>query len=259
MRLPFGYYLFAAVIAMVLSGCKRPDATPPHGAPPPVAPPVSPVEPVHRGPTGKLEGTARLKGSFTAPAPHPVASGMEKVCGTSVPDLSLEVKDELLEGALISVDDLPATPVAATDKVELDQSHCAYRPAIAAGHAGATLSVKNSDALLHNVRAGSANNTLFNLMMPLENTTIKQTLPAAGVVDLHCDVHPWMRAWVAVFSNDAFAISDAAGRYSIGTVPAGHHKIRAWHPRLGTLELEADVPADGSSTLDVVWDSSAIH
>jgi hypothetical protein len=176
-----------------------------------------------------------------------------------VPDLSLSVHDGLLEGAVISIDDLPPAPLPPNAHADLDQSHCAYRPAIAAGRAGGALNVKNSDALLHNVRAQGGGSTMFNLMMPIENTTLNQKLPAEkGVVDLHCDVHPWMRAWVAVFDNDAYALSGADGRYTIGNLPAGRHQVRAWHPRLGAQELTVEVPAKGAATLDVVWDSASI-
>ena len=45
---------------------------------------------------------------------------------------------------------------------------------------------------------------------------LEKPLPAApGLVDLHCDVHPWMQAWVATFNHDQFAVSDAAGRFRI--------------------------------------------
>lgn len=266
MRVMKSSYLFAALIATVLSACKEKAAPlPPTTS---TAPVVTAVDsgapsPALRAPSpegeGSLQGTVKITGQITATPPHPVAAGMQKVCGESVPDLSLSVHDGLLEGAVISIDDLPAAPMPANAHVDLDQQHCAYRPPVAAGRAGGTLNVKNSDALLHNVRAQGQGGTMFNLMMPLENMTITQKLPASGVVDLHCDVHPWMRAWVAVFDHDGFAQSGADGRYTIANIPAGQHKVRAWHPRLGSKELTVEVPAKGSATLDVVWDSGAIQ
>jgi plastocyanin len=260
MRVLESSYLFVGMIATVLSGCQQPVATPPRvaaavdsGTPSPAAA----AAPVPTG-EGSVAGTVRLTGTFTPTPPHPVASGMQKVCGESVPDLSLSVRDEKLAGAVISIDDLPAAPLPANAQVDLDQLHCAYRPAIAAGRAGGTLNVKNSDALLHNVRAQAGGGTMFNLMMPIENTTLTQKLPAPGVVDLHCDVHPWMRAWVAVFANDAYAVTGEDGRYTIVNLPAGRHKVRAWHPRLGTQQLTVDVPQKGAATVDVVWDSASI-
>jgi hypothetical protein len=257
MRVPKSSYLFAALIATVLSACKEPlpvATAVDSGTPSPALPAPAPKG---EG-TSSVSGVVRVNGAIAPTPPHAVAAGMQKVCGETVPDLSLSVHDGLLEGAVISIDDLPATPAPAGAHVDLDQNHCAYRPSIAAGRASGNLNVKNSDALLHNVRAQQPSGTMFNLMMPLENTTLTQKLPASGVVDLHCDVHPWMRAWVAVFDNDAFAQSGADGRYTIANIPAGKHKAHAWHPRLGTQELTVEVPEKGTATLDVMWDSGSL-
>lgn len=267
MRVLFGSYqkaayenkaLFTLLAFITAIGCKQPEAAPPV----PSAPPAHAASPAAAaGPVGKLEGTVKLTGKAAALPDHPIPATLEKVCGTSAPDLSLLVQGGLLEGAVISIDDLPPAPLDPAAKAPvIDQLRCTYRPAVIAARAGGKLSVKNSDAALHNVRAGSQGETLFNVAMPLENMTLSRPLPEApGVVDLHCDVHPWMHAWVATFANDAYAVSDAKGHFELDRVPAGHHRVRAWQPHLPPQTLEVDVPANGSASLDVVWDGSAVQ
>ena len=75
-------------------------------------------------------------------------------------------------------------------------------------------------------------------------------LARPGVVHLQCDAgHTWMRAYIVVVENPYFAVSDASGRFALTDVPAGSHKLKTWHEKLGILEQEVTVPAGAEAPI----------
>src|SRR5690606_12536944 len=108
----------------------------------------------------------------------------------------------------------------------LDQVRCAYVPPVLVGHAGGRLKVKNSDPVMHNVRAGEA----FNVGMPLPQTLERPLPQTPGPLTVVCDVHPWMRADLMVLPHEQWAITDARGAFRLEGVASGTRAVRVWHP-----------------------------
>ena len=102
------------------------------------------------------------------------------------------------------------------------------RPHIALVPAGADISIKSSDPVLHTVHmAGVAD---YNLPFPMTDVTIARTMHKAGTVDLKCNAgHIWMNGVVMVVSHPYYAISDEHGEFKITGVPPGEYEIVAWH------------------------------
>ncbi|MBL8951372.1 MAG: hypothetical protein JNK82_11375 [Myxococcaceae bacterium] len=195
--------------------------------------------------SGSLTGVIRTD----APTPPDIAlpENVHKVCGLTLPDASLQ-RDEggALANAVVWVEDAKATPLG-EGKPLLDQQKCAYLPPVLVAHTGGRLRVKNSDPLMHNVRAGS----LFNVGMPVENQVIERALPdTAGPVQIVCDVHPWMRADVMVLPHDTWAVTDAHGRFTLTNVEAGKRPVHVWHPLRGEKTVTVEVTAGGEAQLE---------
>jgi hypothetical protein len=167
-------------------------------------------------------------------APIALPDGVRKVCGEQI--------HEPFRPAVVWVKDAKATEAGANAPL-LDQKRCSYQPPVLVGHTGGKLKVKNSDPLMHNVRAGD----LFNVGMPIENQVIERPLPnEPGPVKIVCDVHPWMRADLMVLPHDQWAVTDAEGRFKIDGVGPGAHTLHVWHPTLG----EKDVPVGSEGKVD---------
>jgi plastocyanin len=244
--------LFSVAALILLIACTK-------DTPPAVASneKVSVVAP--SGPTGWIEGRVTARGKLPALKAQPLDKSLHKQCGTSAPDLSIVVAaDGALQFAIVSVDDAPHSPLpAGFTPAFIDQKACVYRPPIVATRAGQKIKVKNSDPLLHNVRAMDDRTPIFNVAMPLENLTIEKPLPASStVVKLHCDVHPWMTAWVVTFPHDLYAATDADGKFRIDNVGVGRHPVKLWHPRLGEKRVDVEVTADAGTTIDLGWELS---
>ncbi|HEX8698421.1 MAG TPA: hypothetical protein VF815_06280 [Myxococcaceae bacterium] len=248
--------LFSALVSSALVPACRPSsestATPPAAARPP-------AKPLGRG---VIEGQVRLTGTPPPPALLDTTPTVAATCGDKVPDRSLTVGEQ---GALAHVvvslaqgASLPAEGVKAPSAV-LDQKKCAYEPPALAALAGSTLEVRNSDPVMHNVRAVAGTQSVFNVAMPLEGMTLRKPLPATpGTVQMKCDVHPWMSAVVRTFDHPYFTSTDAQGRFRL-EVPEGTHTLVLWHGRLPEASRPLTVKPGETVRLEQVWDTAELR
>jgi plastocyanin len=162
-------------------------------------------------------------------------ASVQRVCGPEVEDNGLRVDANGGVAEVVVWTDAPAEPppVPAPQAV-LDQRGCLYAPAVLAARAGGTLRLRNSDPLTHTVHAVNQGRSLFNVAMPLEHMELLQKLPAeAAVLEVRCDVHPWMRASVRTFEHPHFTTTGTDGHFELAGLLRGDVELHAWHPKLG--------------------------
>lgn len=142
---------------------------------------------------------------------------------------------------------------APSEKKVLDQQGCQYIPHVMGLQVGQPLSIKNSDATLHNIHAMPKENSEFNQGQPIQNMEFDKTFEKAEImVPIKCDVHPWMNAYVGVVEHPYYAVSSEDGTFSIDKLPAGTYTLEAWHEELGTATQQVTVAAN--QTADVTFD-----
>lgn len=137
------------------------------------------------------------------------------------------------------------------DKAVLDQKGCRYQPRVLGVRAGQALEVRNSDGIMHNVHFLPEANEEKNLAMPpfLEKIEVEFVEPEPAF-PVKCDIHPWMKAWVAVMDHPFFAVTGADGTYAIEGLPAGDYEVTAWHEKLGKRTQNITVPKEGTATAE---------
>lgn len=139
----------------------------------------------------------------------------------------------------------PKTPVV------LDQKGCQYVPHVMGIMVGQAYRILNSDGILHNIHTLPKINKSFNKGMPatLKETTTKFAKPEP-VFHIKCDVHPWMSAYMAVFTHPFFSVTSTDGKFTISDLEPGTYEITAWHEKLGTQTASVTVGADDTKTQD---------
>jgi plastocyanin len=137
----------------------------------------------------------------------------------------------------------PKTPVV------LDQNGCQYKPHAMGIMVGQPYRILNSDGILHNIHSLPKVNASFNKPMP---ATIKETTTtfdkAEPIFKIKCDVHPWMEAYIGVFTNPFYSVTAADGKFTISGLDPGTYEITAWHERLGTQTASVTVGASDTKT-----------
>jgi plastocyanin len=139
----------------------------------------------------------------------------------------------------------PKTPVV------LDQKGCIYVPHAMGIMVGQPYRILNSDGILHNVHTLPKINPSFNRAMPATSkeatTTFEKPEP---IFQIKCDVHPWMSAYIGVFTHPFFSVTNTDGKFTIAGLDAGTYEITAWHERLGTQTATVTVTGSDTKTQD---------
>ncbi len=189
--------------------------------------------PVSNG--GTISGTVKYDG--TAPKPKPIEVSKDKeVCG-----LKPHFEQDLVVGdgggiqyAVVSIPDIPkGAPLKADDAVKFDQKGCQYEPHVLAFPAGSTITVINSDGILHNIHTYSTKNPSVNMAQPKFKKEIKVTEKDPELVKVTCDAHGWMSGWWYVAGNPYYAVTDDKGSFTLKDVPPGDYTLKVWQEKLG--------------------------
>ena len=208
----------------------------------PAAPPPAPIGASVISGTVTLEGTppeARVIRMTSDPLCMPEGPTLSEVVlvgpGNGLQNVFVYVKDGLGDRTFTA----PSTPVV------LDQKGCQYHPHVMGIMVGQPYRILNSDGILHNVHALPKINKAFNRAMP---PTVKEATAtfdkAEDIFHIKCDVHPWMSAYVGVFTHPFFSVTGADGKFTLSGLDPGTYEITAWHERLGTQTATVTVGAN---------------
>ncbi|MCH6556915.1 MAG: hypothetical protein IH803_01705 [Nitrospirae bacterium] len=109
--------------------------------------------------------------------------------------------------------------------------------------------------VLHNPHSfdvlGAKSSTLFNIGLAKKGDSLEKKIKMrmakrGSVMRLQCDQHEFMQGWYLPVENPYYTVVKDDGTFEIKDVPAGKHKVLAWHPVAGKVEADVDVPDGGS-------------
>jgi hypothetical protein len=213
--------------------------------------------------TGKstsLKGTVKFQGSV--PAAKPINMSADPSCAKqhASPAMSQEIMADAkgdLQNVIVFVSeglgDRTFEPPSQTAMIE--QKGCMYAPHVLAVRANQQLEVVNSDPTLHNIHPLPANNREWNKAEG-PGATAEETFSREEIaIPIKCNVHPWMRSYVAVFKHPYFAVTGKDGSFDLGNLPPGTYTIKAWHEKLGTASQQITVGANETKSVDFVFKS----
>jgi len=110
----------------------------------------------------------------------------------------------------------------------LNQKTCRYEPHILLVPVQATLTVRDSDPLLHTVHMTGSSD--YNLPFTSEGQEITRPMNREGVVSLRCNAgHVWMNGEMIVAKHPYYAVTDENGNFELANVPPGDYELVAWH------------------------------
>jgi len=140
-----------------------------------------------------------------------------------------------------------------TTSVTIDQKGCLYHPRVFGIMVNQQLAIKNSDGLLHNIKAMAKKNRPFNISQPTNMTTDRSFTVQEVMLPFECNVHGWMHAFAGVLPHPFYSVTGADGSFSISGLPAGTYTIEAWHEKYGTQTATVTVAATGTKTQDFTF------
>ena len=137
----------------------------------------------------------------------------------------------------------PKTPVV------LNQDGCTSKPHVMGIMVGQAYRILNSDGILHNIHTLPKINPAFNRGQPATVKEMSTAFPKPqAIFQVKCDVHPWMSAYIAVYTHPFFSVTGTDGKFTIPGLDAGTYEITAWHEKLGTQTASVTVAANETKT-----------
>jgi plastocyanin len=144
-----------------------------------------------------------------------------------------------LEGKTFAI---PANPVT------IDQNGCWFRPRVLGIQTGQVLKVVNSDPVTHNIHPMAMVNREWNHSQGSDDPPIaRKFLKPEIMIQVKCNIHSWMHAFIGVLVHPYFAVSGDDGTFEIKNLPPGTYTIAVWQEKLGTQEQQITVLPHGKA------------
>ena len=149
-------------------------------------------------------------------------------------------------------------------KFVMDQHNLEFVPHVLPILVGATVDFPNNDKVDHNVFSMSRTQK-FNLGSYTAGESKSVVFDKPGIVELRCDVHAEMAAYILVMQNPYFAVTDKQGRFEIPDsrtlepagftgvkdLAPGKYFVKTWHEKLETQKQAVIVPENGDVTIQL--------
>jgi plastocyanin len=208
--------------------------------------------------SSSLKGEVKFEGA--APKPSRIDMSADPLCAKAHPTPA--TTEDIVVGAngglanvviYVSAGLAPGTFQPPTQPAVFEQKGCQYKPHVLAMQANQKLDVVNSDETTHNIHPNPNNNREWNMTQP-HGVLLEQTFAREEIaIPVKCNVHPWMRGYIAVFKHPYFAVTDKNGSFDLKDLPPGTYTITAWQEKLGTQSQKVTVGTGEAKTLDFIF------
>jgi len=182
-------------------------------------------------------------------------------------------KDGGLKGAVVAIRDVEDQAfVDAFKGTDVTTDFCEFQPFTGVVVNTKNFHVENHDAdpddpksilgVLHNPHSftvkGASSATGFNIALAKKGDKLDKPVTFRGGVEkqgsyyrLQCDQHEFMQGFFLPVWNAHYTVVKDDGTFELKDVPAGKHKLLAWHPFAGQMEIDIDVADGGTAKADL--------
>jgi hypothetical protein len=129
---------------------------------------------------------------------------------------------------------------------------CLYQPHVVAVQANQPFEVVKDDPTTHNIHPMPANNREWN-KAELPGARVEEAFAREEIaIPVKCNIHPWMRGYIAVLKHPYFAVTKQDGSFDLPSLPPGTDTIKAWHEKLGTATQTITIGANQMKEIRLV-------
>jgi plastocyanin len=220
--------------------------------------PAGAANPADAPASGSLTGKVKFQGTAPKPAHIDMSSDPNCAKGRTTPatteDFVISANGGLANVVVYVSDGLgdrafepPQQPAV------IEQKGCQYKPHVLALQTNQKFDVVNSDVTTHNIHPSPNNNREWNKIQP-HGVPIEETFAREEIaIPVKCNVHPWMKGYIAVLKHPYFAVTDQNGNFDIKNLGPGTYTITAWHEKLGTQSQKITVGATETPAIDFTF------
>ena len=202
---------------------------------------------------GNIEGTVEFVGEVIPMDKTFTISSDVLYCGKQLrTEKYIISKEKRIKNAVVYLKDVKGGKAIPGEPVMITDSKCTFSPHVSVVLKGNNLIVNNEYPVLHTIHvyARVKGKTMFNTALPDKGTSYTKTFTRTVVLELNCDCHPWMEAFIVVMDHPYAALTDEQGAFSIEDIVPGVYTVEAWHEALGTITIP-NVTVQGGKTTAV--------
>jgi len=207
-----------------------------------------------------IKGVVKFEG--TPPKAKSISMAADPSCAKQHPGpvLTLEVATDSkggLQNVLVFVADGLGDQTFDPPKepVVISQKGCLYQPHVMVVQRNQPFEVVNDDPTAHNIHPTPANNREWN-KAELPGARVEEAFAREEIaIPVKCNIHPWMRGYIAVLKNPYFAVTKPDGSFDLPNLPPGTYTIKAWHEKLGTATQAITIGANQTKEINFVFKS----
>lgn len=146
--------------------------------------------------------------------------------------------------------DRPMPPLPAVKKL-IKQKNKRFLPHVVAVPVGGRVAFVNDDEIHHNVFSSTKPND-FDSGLYGKGGAFGQVFDKAGPVEILCNIHASMNAYVYVVESPYYAVANGSGAFRIPNVPPGRYQLEAWNEgSSGTVSQKIQVGPSGAPAVVV--------
>ena len=144
---------------------------------------------------------------------------------------------------------------------EVEASLCQFLPFVTVVSDKRRVTVFNRDPVSHDIQGyaydqAGVDIVLHRPALHVSGTTdMVQLVKGRKVFTMQCGMHPYMQNWGYAIDNPYYAVTGPNGAFTIGDLPVGTYRIKAWHPTLGTQEREITVKPNEAFSVDFLFEA----
>jgi plastocyanin len=133
----------------------------------------------------------------------------------------------------------------------ITQREKTFLPHVLAVPLGTTVQFRNDDRIYHNVFSIAKPND-FDAGIRATGATYTRTFNSAGAVEILCNIHSTMNAYVFVVDSPLYTKAQASGTFVIRGVTPGRYELAAWHEAASNITRKTIVVGgEGAHDLSV--------
>ncbi len=202
--------------------------------------------------TGTITGVVKFAGTPPPPVKFRVSTDITG-CGTERWSKALIIGlDRGVQHAVITLVGIQGPPKRPTTAPTLDQVGCEFIPRVVIAPVGSPIIILNTDNFLHTFHTISVKNAPVDKAQPNLRRVLKEKFDKPEIIEVKCDLHSWMKAWIVVAEHPYYTVTDGTGAFVLTDVPAGSYQLRVWHETLG--EEEKDVVVNAGAEANVTFE-----
>ncbi|GIX40279.1 MAG: hypothetical protein KatS3mg129_0012 [Leptospiraceae bacterium] len=203
--------------------------------------------------SGKIKGKVLFKGNKIPSNKKKLITKDKEVCGEGykIDEVFKINSKKEIQNVVLHLTNISKGKTFKKDEVILEQIKCEFQPRIVVIPVGAKLTIINKDIVTHEANGIFNYATLFQLAQHKEGMKDSIELKEPGIVSITCNIHGWMKAFGYVVDNPYYDISDEKGNFEISDIPPGTYKLKIWHEKLKSQEIDISIKPNENKTLIV--------